>query len=196
MQIKNLKLNKTNILATTPWILTITLVLSAPGIAIIRNRTHKVSEKDPFYFYGFNDASAQEYLDFKFEDGQEYFIGKDVLADAIQGNSSNVGLKIDEDGNTVAVKWNKIDSSVDKVLKYCHKYTDSKTGKTKIELSTPAEVTVIDGYRLIDKNNVTYDIKKSDIVKAQNERTISDNYLYLEANKNGKADKVEYIRKK
>ena len=201
MQIKNLKVNPEKIkeglfIAGISTVL-IGTIAGALCLPIVIVRKYKANEKSPFYFTGFNDAQVAEYYDFKYEDGEEYFVEKDVLLDAIPDYkyAYDLGLKVDENGNTIVIEPNDIDSSVDKVLHYCQKDVDDETGKEKVTLSTPAEVKVVNGYKLISKNDVRYDIKKSDIVTAQNNRKLSDNYLYLEANATGGADTVEYIRK-
>jgi len=127
----------------------------------------KMTMQDPVYFTGENvqDASLETYYDIS-ANGKKYFIKKQELASVIPNTEYpyDVGLKVDKNGNTVAVSPFEIHNTpdVELILTYCKKSYD-KNGNVTVIMGNVDSAEVVDGYRVL-VDGVSYDLKKSQII--------------------------------
>ena len=186
MKISNLKINK----KICSLFIAGTLMLTGCG---------KVTMDDPIYFDNVDDASAKCYYLIDVND-KEYFIEKNTLMSAIptKGQYCRVGLRVDEKGNTKAVKAREITDSDDAI--YCLWEDDIETvdgSKSGVYISDVDYATALKGYRIRYKG-VIYDVSKEDVVNAMNEVGTSvfsldggigvGSTIEFETNKNGGKD--------
>lgn len=183
--IKNLKIGKA------------ILTTSVLGTLICAGCT-KVSAEDALYFQGVDDAYVESYYRIG-DDDNEYFIRRGALSQAIPEYdiSYNIGLRVDENGNTIAVPTDEIEEG-DSVIT-CHKTWDEEKSKISVYMSDVDYATVEKGYR-IKQNGVAYDLIKTDVVDFLNEEGLSltgngsaigrGKYVDFEANPNGGPDHV------
>ena len=189
MKIKNLNINKTVAMG----IVAGTMILSG---------CTKVNANSDIYFSDVDDACVKTYYSIGVDD-KAYFIGKNNLASAISDYDEyqEVGLRVDEKGNTIAVSTEEI-AEGDSVIG-CYKEYDLeiKDGTHyKIYIDGAQYAIKEKGYR-IELDGVTYDVAKDDVVNAINDSKISlmgeDGTLGLskvidfEANPNGGKDRVK-----
>lgn len=148
----------------------------------------KVSAQDPIYFNGVDDASVATYCDI-YIDGQEYFIRKATLASVLPkfDESYNIGLRIDEKGNTIAIPTSEIEET-DKIIT-CRKSIKEDGSGVGIYMSDVDNATIVTGYR-VKMNGENYDLAKSDVVDFCNESGLS---LVFNGSRLGIGKKVDFV---
>lgn len=189
MKIKNLNINKTVAMG----IVAGTMILSG---------CTKVNANSDIYFSDVDDAYVKTYYSIGVDD-KAYFIGKNNLASAIDDYDEyqEVGLRVDEKGNTIAVSTEEI-AEGDSVIG-CYKEYDPeiKDGTHyKIYIDGAQYAIKEKGYR-IELDGVTYDVTKDDVVNAINDSRFSlmgdggtlgfGKVIDFEANPNGGKDRVK-----
>ena len=188
MKIKNLNINKTVAMG----IVAGTMILSG---------CTKVNANSDIYFSDVDDARVKTYYSIGVDD-KAYFIGKNNLASAISDYDEyqEVGLRVDEKGNTIAVSTEEI-AEGDSVIG-CYKEYDPEINDGtyyKIYIDGAQYAIKEKGYR-IELDGVTYDVTKDDVVNAINDSKISlmgeggalgfGKVINFEANPNGGKDRV------
>ena len=188
MKIKNLNINKTVAMG----IVAGTMTLSG---------CTKVNANSDIYFSDVDDARVKTYYSIGVDD-KAYFIGKNNLASAISDYDEyqEVGLRVDEKGNTIAVSTEEI-AEGDSVIG-CYKEYDPEINDGtyyKIYIDGAQYAIKEKGYR-IELDGVTYDVTKDDVVNAINDSKISlmgeggalgfGKVINFEANPNGGKDRV------
>ena len=205
MQIKNLEINEKKVEECVELsgfgqavVCLVGFALSIPCFMALYHLGDKIGINSPLHFYQMKVAEPNEYYDFTFDNGEEYFINKEDIVAAIPNSAYayDLGIKKDENGNAIVVKNEDIDETVDHILAACSKEYDKEKDKTTVKLDTPAEVKVVKGYHFITREDKEYDVKKSDIVEAYNHRKMFNNKIILTASQDGSSDTIEYTKTK
>ena len=188
MKIKNLNINKT-------------IAMGIVAGTMILSGCTKVNANSDIYFSDVDDARVKTYYSIGVDD-KAYFIGKNNLASAISDYDEyqEVGLRVDEKGNTIAVSTEEI-AEGDSVIG-CYKEYDPEINDGtyyKIYIDGAQYAIKEKGYR-IELDGVTYDVTKDDVVNAINDSKISlmgeggalgfGKVINFEANPNGGKDRV------
>ncbi len=165
----------------------------------------KVSADDPIYFSGVENASVKKYYDI-YADQKEYFIDKNRLSLAIPSydETCSVGLRVDDEGNTIAIEASEIEDG-DCVID-CYKTILEDTRDLGIYMSGVDSVEVVTGYRIEDNDGLKYDLVKSDVVDFLNDEGMSlvanrgtlgfGKKIYFKSNPNGGPDSIYSGKKK
>ena len=189
MKIRNLNINK----AIAIGVVTGSMILSG---------CTKVNANSEIYFSDVDDASVKTYYSIGVDD-KNYFIGKNNLASAIDDYDEyqEVGLRVNEIGNTIAVSSDEIIEG-DSVIECYKEYDPEMNDGTSYKIYIDGVQYAIkeDGYR-VKIDGVVYDVTKDDVVNAVNESKISltsdggalgiGKHIDFEANPNGGKDKVK-----
>lgn len=164
ISVKKIKHNKAKIFFLTS--LALTICLSTTGCSY-----GDITLDSPIYFDGenFEDAQAIQYYYIR-DNGKEYFVEKLKLANAIPNTDYlyDVGLKVDEYGNTVVVPPLEIKNTpgVEVILTSCKKYFENN--EVKVIMGGVDKVQLVKGYKIITDGQ-TYDIRKIDVVNLHND---------------------------
>lgn len=189
MKIKNLNINK----AVAIGVVTGTMILSG---------CTKVNANSDIYFSNVDDANVKTYYSIGVDD-KAYFIGKNNLASAIDDYDEyqEVGLRVDEKGNTIAVSADEIVEG-DSVIECYKEYNSEMNDGTRYKIYIDGVQYALKekGYR-VKLDGVVYDVTKEDVVNALNNTGISlvgeggtlgiGKHIDFEANPNGGKDRVK-----
>jgi hypothetical protein len=156
MKIKNIKLNK-KILA-----LALTGALTLTNTSCNVNAKAKAEKETTTYDFSiYKTAHDKEYYNIIIDDNEYFITTEDLLAALPQYDTTYiVGLKVNDEGNTLVVKP---DENPDKTF-HCSKKINPETGTSDIVLGGEIysyEITT--GYRLTTSNDKVYDISKMDL---------------------------------
>ena len=189
MKIKNLNINK----AVAIGVVTGTMILSG---------CTKVNANSDIYFSNVDDANVKTYYSIGVDD-KAYFIGKNNLASAIDDYDEyqEVGLRVDEKGNTIAVSADEIVEG-DSVIECYKEYNSEMNDGTRYKIYIDGVQYALKekGYR-VKLDGVVYDVTKEDVVNALNNTGISvvgeggtlgiGKHIDFEANPKGGKDRVK-----
>ena len=134
----------------------------------------KADVDSPIYFKNVDDAVTKNYYEITIDD-KEYFIEKSDLANAISeyNSLSIVGLRVDDNGNAIAVPADEINESDDIINCIKKKDNNIEDGSNYgIYIGGVDDARVVKGYN-IKNDGIDYDISKEELINILNDEGFS-----------------------